>query len=85
MISVTNRFYLLFDSHYYLENWSPSRQGRVLLVGGDFTTRIGKYRLPLGEGMYNVYRGENNQAMMRMVCSSSGTFYSHPLVHVEGA
>lgn len=47
---------------------------------------IGTYKLPLGEGSYKVYRHKtSHKAMMRMVCSSSGTFYKHPLVHVENA
>lgn len=78
-----DRFFLSFDSHYYLETWRPQVSGRVLLVGGDFMSAIGTYRLPMGEGRYNIFRGADDNAYMRMICSSSGTFYDHPLVHVE--
>lgn len=49
-VAESDRFYLLFDSHYYLKDWQPRHHGRVLLVGGDFCSHIGAYRLPLGEG-----------------------------------
>jgi len=49
-VEEADRFYLLFDSHYYLKDWIPREHGRVLLVGGDFCSHIGAYRLPMGEG-----------------------------------
>lgn len=44
----SQRFFLVFDSHYYLESWKPVASGRVFLVGGDFCSKVGAYRLPLG-------------------------------------
>lgn len=48
--------YFLFDVHYYLSGWQPKYPGRVLLVGGSFSSLPGQYLLPMQEGSYRVFR-----------------------------
>jgi hypothetical protein len=46
LIRDSHIIYLLFDSHYYMEGWKPKHSGRVLIVGGEFVTSPGHYKLP---------------------------------------
>jgi len=54
----------------------------VLLVGGDFPSLPGTYILPCGEGKLRISEQFGN-AHVTMETSSSGTAYSHPVVHVD--
>jgi len=71
---------LVYDVHYYLDNWVPIAKGaddQVHVVGGDFFGLPGQYLLPFHEGSYSV----SGDGEVSFLPRGAGAPYMHPLVH----